>query len=196
VASHRAEHDPLTGLKNRAGIERELAHCLGLARTQDNHTTLLFIDLDGFKQVNDDYGHDVGDLVLIECAQRLKRLVRQEIDFVGRLGGDEMVLVLNGMEADSDVVGAMAQRVVRALSLPVVLAGGRQVHIGASVGVAGYPIHASNPTALIRVADAAMYRVKREGKNNFAVADSSLTLESDMMGLEAQTSMRDAPTTV
>ena len=167
LARHRAAHDSLTGLPNRAALEAELDRMLLPTSGQPQPMTLFYIDLDGFKQVNDSQGHGAGDTVLVECAARLQQLVRRSTDRTVRLGGDEFVVLLQA-SIDEPWVGALAWRIVRELGAPIRLADGSDVCIGASVGIAGFPQNASDRDGLLRQADAAMYQVKRAGKNAVA----------------------------
>ncbi|MBB4841966.1 diguanylate cyclase (GGDEF)-like protein/PAS domain S-box-containing protein [Paucibacter oligotrophus] len=170
AASHQAEHDALTGLKNRVGITHALDRLLLQAKDGGHALTLFFIDLDGFKRVNDELGHQAGDEVLIECGRRLSALARRGSDLVGRLGGDEMVMVLEKVAADSPYAQQLAEQALQAIQQPIALNGGGWARVGASIGVASYPCHASHRTALLNAADAAMYEVKRLGKNGIRVA--------------------------
>lgn len=167
---HRAEHDALTGLKNRAAGEAALERCLQDAGRDGQPVTLMYVDLDGFKQVNDRHGHAAGDRVLVACAQRLQQVARRGSDLAVRLGGDEFLLVLPGRGVDDPFVAASASTLVGLLCEPVALDDGREVRVGASVGVVSFPLHGLTTQALVERADAAMYQVKRAGKNAFAVA--------------------------
>lgn len=170
AVQHRAEHDVLTGLKNRAACEATIDRFLADAAAGGAPVSLLFIDLDGFKRINDTMGHDAGDQVLVQVARRLQGAVRRSSDLVGRLGGDEFVVCLyNTGEADAPVAKISAH-VVQSLCEPIVLADGRVARIGASVGIACHPRHGSTRKQLEHAADAAMYEVKRHGKNAFAMA--------------------------
>lgn len=170
LAQHRAEHDALTGLKSRAYIETVLARKLEAAATTDDAVTLMFLDLDGFKAVNDRWGHAAGDAVLIESARRLRGLFRRDSDIVGRLGGDELVVVIDGTHASDPVVRHLAMELIAVFREPFVLPGGERARVGASVGVASYPRHATSAKTLIEAADAAMYAVKQSGKGGFVIA--------------------------
>jgi len=169
-AQHQAQHDPLTGLRNRAGLQAELDRAIAatLAAGPGAALSLLFLDLDGFKAVNDQRGHDAGDAVLREIAQRLGQHVRRNGDLAARLGGDEFVLLLRAAP-DAPWVVDLAWRLTHTLAQPIALPdGGPSVHVGASVGIAGLPRDAHDRDELLRQADAAMYAVKHAGKNGVA----------------------------
>ncbi len=151
---HQAAHDPLTGLANRAGFSRRMADALA---SGDSGLGLLFVDLDGFKQVNDAYGHEAGDELLRAAAGRLGRVIR-EGDSVARLGGDEFAIILAGVSSEEEVV-AVARRVREVLARPFAVAGSI-VSISGSVGEARFPADGRDVDALVRHADAAMYREK------------------------------------
>ena len=172
AAQHRAEHDALTGLKSRAYIESSLGQHLYTARRDEGAVTLMFIDLDGFKGVNDRWGHAAGDAVLVEAAQRLRTLFHRPCDIVGRLGGDELVVMIVGVEATDPSIGELARQLIERFGAAFVLPNGERARVGASVGVASYPLHAANSKTLIHAADAAMYAVKQSGKGGFVIADT------------------------
>jgi diguanylate cyclase len=153
--------DPLTGLPNRRTLDDRLAQACALATRRKKSIALLFIDLDGFKPVNDRFGHDAGDAVLVEVAKRLSAAVRQS-DTVARTGGDEFVVML--IDAEPRVaIEAKAASLIEAVSRPITLATGK-VAVGASIGVALCPEHGKSPNELTRNADAAMYAAKRSGR--------------------------------
>ncbi|RQO63305.1 hypothetical protein DBR47_01810 [Paucibacter sp. KBW04] len=170
AASHQAEHDALTGLKNRVGITRALDRMLQQAHDSGHALTLFFIDLDGFKRINDELGHEAGDEVLIECGRRLSTLARRGSDLVGRLGGDEMVMVLEKIDADSVYAQDLARRALQTIQQSIGLSQGGVARVGASIGIASFPRHALHRAALLSAADAAMYEVKRQGKNGYRIA--------------------------
>ncbi len=174
AAQHRAEHDALTGLKSRAYIETLLGqHVDDAALSQDlGDVTLMFIDLDGFKSVNDRWGHAAGDAVLVEAARRLRMLFQRNGDVVGRLGGDELVVVIMGVDALHPSVSALARELIDSFDQPFVLPNEESAQVGASVGVASYPRHATSVETLIHAADAAMYAVKQAGKGGVAIAET------------------------
>ncbi|MEA2307570.1 MAG: hypothetical protein QOH43_4850, partial [Solirubrobacteraceae bacterium] len=157
---HQASHDALTGLSNRVGFGRRMSDILDAAR-QEAHVGLLFIDLDGFKQVNDEHGHDVGDALLHEAGRRLSEVVRAE-DTVARLGGDEFAVILSHV-CCSEEVAAAAERVRGVFAEPFVI-GGIEARVGASVGEAGWPADGEGVEALLKHADAAMYREKTQSR--------------------------------
>jgi diguanylate cyclase (GGDEF)-like protein/PAS domain S-box-containing protein len=161
---HLADHDALTGLLNRRLLEDRLAQALSLARRNDAMVAVMLIDLDGFKAVNDQYGHLTGDYVLRTVAKRLKDCVRDS-DTIARLGGDEFVVLLSGQRSTEDSTG-VAEKILAALADPVA-AGGRRFEIGASIGISIFPRDGASPEQLLKHADAAMYRVKEAGKNRY-----------------------------
>jgi diguanylate cyclase (GGDEF)-like protein/PAS domain S-box-containing protein len=159
-----AYHDTLTGLPNRRLLDDRLRQATNLALRRDARVAVMVIDLDDFKRVNDQLGHPAGDAVLREVAQRLAGCVRKA-DTLARQGGDEFVVVIPdlGQEADCQVV---AEKVLRALQ-PAFLADGGEFQIGASIGISIFPGDAGDGEALLRNADAAMYRAKQLGRNNY-----------------------------
>jgi len=161
----RADHDPLTGLANRHRFFAEGARMLSLAQRHGWGMALLFIDLDAFKAINDSAGHSFGDAVLQQVARRLSAQTRAG-DLLARFGGDEFVALLN--DIDGVDAEALAHRYRRALRDPPIVPGAA-FEVGASVGMAWYPGAASNLDTLVRLADAAMYRAKAEGKGVVSV---------------------------
>ena len=161
-ARHAAQHDELTGLMNRAGLDALLGPLLSTAHAAGSRLALCFIDLDGFKAVNDVNGHDAGDMLLRIAAQRLVACTRAG-DLVARLGGDEFVVVLHSFH-DVFEIDTVLRRIVDVLSAPVDLRGDVEVRVGASVGVALFPDDGADATILLARADAAMYASKRGGK--------------------------------
>ncbi len=166
---HMAHYDTLTNLPNRALFYERLRRGLSLARRNRGGLTLLFMDLDGFKEVNDTMGHHAGDLLLVGVAQRLSHCVR-ESDTVSRLGGDEFTVILNGMHKQEEVV-AIAQKIIQAISVPFDLEGSI-AKIGISIGIARYTEDADNEDDLVREADQAMYAAKTAGKNTYRFAET------------------------
>ncbi|MCC8191360.1 MAG: sensor domain-containing diguanylate cyclase [Planctomycetes bacterium] len=166
-AESMAKHDPLTQLPNLRGATEQLHQILAVARRGSFFTATMFVDLDGFKAVNDTYGHAAGDLVLQAVARRLKSCIR-ESDFVGRIGGDEFVVCLSHIRRPTDA-GLVAANILKALEEPIAV-GDAACRVGASIGIAIFPDNGSRETDLVNAADEAMYGVKRRGKNGFAFA--------------------------
>ena len=164
--SHDALHDALTGLPNRVMFHDRFERVLESARRYGRHAAVLYVDLDGFKSVNDQWGHAAGDLLLQQVARRLEDCVRAE-DTVARLGGDEFGIVLATIE-QADHCEVVASKVLLAMEQPFVLEGA-VAHISASVGAALYPRHGADADALLAQADTAMYAAKQAGKNRFNI---------------------------
>lgn len=160
-----AFYDPLTALPNRALLGEQLATALARARRQDSRIAVHFVDLDGFKAVNDGFGHAWGDELLRMVGARLKDTLR-ESDTVARVGGDEFVVVQPDLP-DGTAARGLAQRLLDVLAAPFTIAQA-QVRVGASIGISLYPDHADDVRGLLRCADAALYRVKHAGKNALA----------------------------
>jgi len=153
-----AWYDALTGLPNRVLFQDRFDMALRRARRDKEHLALLYLDLDGFKEINDRYGHEIGDELLCEVAQRLNECVR-EADTIGRRGGDEFTILLTNIQ-DPDFVDKVNQRIRSALNAPLELDGHR-LTVSTSIGVAVYPDHGDERDRLFRHADANMYTVKR-----------------------------------
>ncbi|MRR50573.1 MAG: diguanylate cyclase [Rhodocyclaceae bacterium] len=160
--AHLAHHDALTGLPNRLSFLSRIQQNTALAKRQGAMLALMFIDLDRFKPVNDLYGHEAGDELLRQVAERLGRNVRQS-DTLARFGGDEFVLVLNNV-VSRESAAAVAAKLIAGLSEAFSI-GGIDIEVGASIGIALYPDDADDIDALIAQADAAMYDAKRSGRN-------------------------------
>lgn len=155
---HRASHDPLTGLPNRHRLELELARAVEHAARTDGGLALLYLDLDGFKAANDRDGHETGDRILRDVAQRLQRGLRQS-DLVARIGGDEFVVLLPGCRSAGDA-RTVADNLRARLHPPYELPDGA-LHLDASVGIACFPCDGADPRSLLAHADRAMYAAKR-----------------------------------
>ncbi len=163
-AMRYAYKDVLTGLGNRLFLMDTVPSWIDEAKRQGDQLAVCFLDLDGFKKVNDTFGHRVGDLLLKKVAEKLVRYVPEEC--VVRLGGDEFVLVMRNVGGREDVAAALG-RLVENINSPVVIEG-QDCAVGVSVGVSFFPQDGRTLEELVQVADEAMYDVKRDGKNGFA----------------------------
>lgn len=159
----QANFDVLTALPNRNLMEEQLKHLLATAKREDTKVAVLFLDLDNFKEVNDTLGHDVGDLLLVECAKRILQCIRQD-DTAARLGGDEFVILLGGAHNER-FLDKLIQNLLGVISEPYLL-NEKRLHTSASIGVTLFPDDADNVTSLLKNADQAMYGAKAQGKNS------------------------------
>ena len=177
--SHIALHDALTGLGNRHQLDICLRHNISRKTGGGgDQFALLFIDLDGFKTINDSLGHSVGDELLVEVTRRLKRSLRQD-DIAIRMGGDEFVVIVDGLHAE-EAVSQLCRKLLTAVAEPIATSIGQTVRTTASIGIALFPEHADSADALIRAADTAMYAAKEGGRNRqvmFSTAMSHRALE-------------------
>ncbi len=160
-----AYSDPLTGLANRTSLGPALEQAVERARRRSARLATMFVDLDGFKQVNDRHGHQAGDRFLAEMARRLRGALRAS-DLVARLGGDEFFVVLEDQQ-ESEAVDTVARKILGELRRPVDLGLGKQASVSASIGISAYPDDAQDAATLVKHADEAMYRAKQAGKNAF-----------------------------
>jgi len=181
---HLAHHDALTGLPNRLLMNDRINQAIHRARRHGEKFALLFIDLDRFKLINDTLGHEVGDALLVQVAERCHQVVR-ESDTVSRQGGDEFVVLLAGLNAAQEA-RHIAQKLTKALSRPYLL-DNHELAVTASLGIAMYPGDGESSSELMRNADAAMYRAKSEGRNRFEFYSSELeTASLGMLLMENQ----------
>ena len=167
VLESLALHDALTGLPNRRLLMDRLSSAIAHARRNKRTMGVMYLDLDGFKDINDTLGHAVGDTRLSMIATRLVTAVRQE-DTVARLGGDEFVIALWEL-SHADGVTKLASKVIQAVSQPYSIQG-RDVSMTVSIGVGIYPIHGEEVEVLMKSADMALYEAKRTGKNSYCIA--------------------------
>ncbi|MCW8915483.1 MAG: EAL domain-containing protein [Magnetovibrio sp.] len=171
---HQAQYDSLTDLPNRLLAIDRLDHATKLAKREDTKVALMYIDLDDFKKVNDNLGHDVGDALLVEAAKRLASAVRGG-DTVARQGGDEFLVILSGLQASIDAEPVI-QKILHAFVAPFVIDGADFV-VTPSIGLSIFPDDGDNAATLLRNADAAMYRTKDQGGNGFSYFTSSMNEE-------------------
>ena len=162
---HMAYHDRLTGLANRSLLFGRLSHSLSAAGRSNTRVAIMFIDLDGFKAINDEYGHEGGDIVLKTVAGRFQSVVRTT-DTVSRIGGDEFVIVLTDISGTGHV-GPVAGKLLATLESPITVAEGQTGRVGASIGISIYPDNGREMDELLEAADNAMYECKRSGKNRY-----------------------------
>ena len=161
-----AHYDKLTSLPNRAYFYIELAQEIKRARRHKDKLSVMFIDLDGFKKINDSYGHNVGDELLIRVSRKLENSVR-EMDTVGRIGGDEFIVLLTGIKDEADAP-LVAQKIIDSLNQEILI-NNNSINIGASIGIANFPQDGNDLETIVNKADNAMYAAKDRGKNNFVL---------------------------
>jgi diguanylate cyclase (GGDEF)-like protein len=162
-----ANHDALTGLPSLRLCKDRLDHSLAEARRQRQMSAVMFLDLDGFKAINDQHGHEFGDLVLKATADRIKNEIR-ETDTVARIGGDEFIVILSSLP-EIAIAKRITSSLIEKISVPLNV-DSADIKVSVSIGIALYPENGDTAEDLIRSADKAMYRIKREGKANFGFA--------------------------
>lgn len=165
-------HDPLTGLPNRRLFNELLEHAIKRAEREHHQIALLFVDLDRFKAINDSLGHQVGDKLLYEVSKRIHHAMRDS-DIVARLGGDEFLVMMDMIKHPQDAA-LIAQKIIYALQVEFFI-DGKEIFIGASVGISIFPKDGSDVDSLIKAADIAMYQVKNRGKNNHCFYSEDLS---------------------
>jgi diguanylate cyclase (GGDEF)-like protein len=173
--AHMAMHDELTGLPLLRAARDRLSIACNRCRRSDGMLAVLFIDLDGFKLVNDSYGHEAGNTCLRAVAARLRGRLREQ-DTAARIGGDEFIVVLDNVSG-RNAAGSLARELIALIRRPIDFEG-HQLHIGASIGVAMCPENGNNVPSLLRNADAAMYRSKRAGRNGFVFSEVDASADS------------------
>lgn len=161
---HLATHDSLTGLPNIRIVNDHISLTTEMAKRKGSKVAILFIDLDGFKSVNDRYGHNIGDSLLKKTASRLLDSVRK-VDTVARIGGDEFLIVLTDLESEL-IAANIAAKVIKEVSKPIII-NQIKMNVGASVGISIFPEDGHKSDELIKKADKAMYEIKNSGKNNY-----------------------------
>ncbi|MFI0472621.1 diguanylate cyclase domain-containing protein [Halomonas sp. HMF6819] len=164
-----ANTDPLTGLPNRAFLMQYLQHAVPEAQRHLQNMVVIYIDLDGFKRVNDELGHHAGDLLLIEITYRLKNALRSG-DVVARLGGDEFVMVLKTQpEYLEPLTHEVGRRLLNAIERPIQLVEGQTATVGCSLGAAWWPQHGEHIETVLKLADSALYAAKSQGKHRLVI---------------------------
>lgn len=182
--AHLAKHDALTNLPNRHLLQDRIRQALLQAQRNGNQGAVLFIDLNQFKAINDSMGHDVGDLLLKEIAQRLISSLRSQ-DTVARQGGDKFIVLLHSIAQAQDA-GTAAQKLLDALLLPYQIEG-KELYISASIGIAVFPADGEDADTLLKHGDTAMYQAKEAGRNNyqfFAQQMNQLATEKQALGTQ------------
>lgn len=183
-----AQVDTLTGLYNRYSFGKQLAQSLARGDRQQRELALLFIDLDKFKQVNDNLGHDSGDLLLRQCADRLLNCIR-EGDILSRIGGDEFTAILESISGGRDAA-AVAEKIINEINKPFTIHG-VEIFISASIGISTFPDCADNADALLRCSDIAMYKAKQAGRNGYQFFTEDMQQEVSKE-LELENALRNA----
>lgn len=173
--SRLAHFDPLTHIPNRILFRDRLEHAIALSKREKKSFALMFLDLDGFKQVNDVHGHEVGDSLIRGCAERLVACLRNS-DSVARIGGDEFTLLLEDTDSSSDLAH-IAEKIIQIIATPYDL-GRVQVSVGCSIGIALYPSAGNTADELMHNADMAMYRAKKEEGGSYTFFTEKMNIES------------------
>ncbi|MFQ3195587.1 MAG: diguanylate cyclase (GGDEF)-like protein [Colwellia sp.] len=164
IIEYQATHDTLTGLPELRLLHERWDKAVSRADRDNSRAAILFIDLDGFKLVNDTYGHHAGDFVLKIVSSKLNKSIRN-VDTAARLGGDEFIVILDCIKSIEDAP-LIANKLIAAISQPISF-NNSAISIGASIGIAIYPVHSSKPEEIIKLADLSMYKAKQSGKNKF-----------------------------
>ena len=169
-----ATHDKLTGLSNRSHFEEHLTRAIALAKRSGKKLGVLFLDLDGFKDVNDTYGHETGDLLLVKVGEILNFSIRVS-DLAGRMGGDEFAVLLQEIDDRISAV-RIIKRILAKINDPIMM-NGIEIRIGTSIGISVYPNDAADAKTLLRFADMAMYQVKRTQKGSYLFYKDYLAIQ-------------------
>ena len=192
VAEHRVEHlathDPLTNLHNRRGLYEELSELIYRSQRYKYSSAVIYVDLDGFKHVNDHFGHEAGDRLLTQVATNFKAIVRQT-DSVARIGGDEFIVLITDIDGETSLITKI-ESLLNEASRPLEFKG-HKIAIGASIGIALYPEHGDDAETLLHHADQAMYQAKNQGKNTFRFFTEDIN-EKAHRQRELQDSLRKA----
>lgn len=172
MLDYMAHHDVLTNLPNRLKFEKEFTETLEHSKRHKHQFAVMFVDLDGFKPVNDQYGHQAGDAILKAFAKRVRNKLRSR-DFIARIGGDEFAIICNEIKNELSA-GVIANKIIRALDEPFEDICGENIHIGASIGISNFPEDSKDGSDLLKLADKAMYAAKKSGKNQYHFASQKI----------------------
>ena len=172
-----ATHDPLTQLPNRTLLEDHASHQLKLADRNGSAVAVLFVDLDNFKYHNDAYGHEAGDAILREVAQKVSNIIRSS-DMIARIGGDEFVIILGNLDQPACAASRVAADILKSLGMPFSI-GNRAITTTASIGISIYPQDGRNLQALLRSADTAVYRAKEDGRARFTFFEAEMNAKAE-----------------
>lgn len=183
-----ALYDTLTNVPNRYLLEKELESIIRMSKKHNQSFALLFLDLDRFKNINDTLGHRVGDMLLKETAQRLKRMLRKQ-DTIARFGGDEFVIILPNLKHIREAA-YMAEKIVESLKRPFCF-NHQEIYISTSIGISVYPYDGTDKETLIRMADRAMYQAKKNGRNQYALYHAGM-YGNDKQLFQLETALRKA----
>jgi len=186
--AHQAHHDALTGLPNRLHFNESLNQALARAKRKRGMLSVMFLDLDRFKLINDTMGHNLGDILLKEVAERIRRTLR-EGDTIARQGGDEFLVLLPEIR-DEEEVATVSERILGVFALPILL-DGDEVYMTTSIGISLYPNDGSEMETLLKQADTAMYFAKEQGKNNYQFFTAGLNIKANQR-LSTENSLRKA----
>lgn len=184
----QANYDSLTGLANRYLFSSQLEHCINVAHRESSQLAVFFIDLDGFKRINDNFGHSQGDELLKGVAQRLNGILRKS-DTISRLGGDEFAVILPNKN-DIYAIDKVANKIIEEIAEPFSL-GAHKGYVTASIGISIYPEDSTQPEVLVKNADIAMYRAKAKGRNNFQLFTREMD-EAVRLRCQLETELREA----
>ena len=185
---HLATHDPLTNLSNRRGLYEELSELIYRSRRYNFSSAVIYVDLDGFKHVNDHFGHEAGDKLLTQVADNFRGNVRQT-DSVARIGGDEFIVLLTDIDSETTLITKIEKLLTEA-SRPLDFKG-HNITVGASIGIALYPDHGDDVETLLHHADQAMYQAKNQGKNTFRFFTEDINIKAHRQR-ELQDNLRKA----
>ncbi|MES9874680.1 MAG: EAL domain-containing protein [Candidatus Sedimenticola sp. 6PFRAG7] len=175
ILKYQAYHDALTGLANRYLLGDRLEHGIEKAKRNRKQMALLYIDLDNFKEINDSLGHKVGDRVLEIVSQRLREATRDE-DTLARFGGDEFTIFLENIKENYSA-SVLAEKIIKTIAEPILIED-HSFYIGSSIGISLYPENGLTSQDLLKYADAAMYKAKKEGRNNFQYYSAEMTVQA------------------